>query len=264
MKNIWRNVTCIAIIVAVILPVLLLVLQSLGKWTFPDMLPDWNLEVTIEYLTSDALLRPLSNGLVLAAIVTILSLVLGFFPAKYIGTMNFRGKRILEILIIIPALTPGIAVVFGMRSVFIDLNIYQSYLALVLGQITFALPYMILSLSSVFRNYDTSLESQSETLGVDKINTLLHVTIPAVKPGIAVGCMYTFIVSWSMYLLTSIYAPRGFQTLITYLFPLFNSGLVSDQIVAILSIAYFMPSVFVLWISSRLMGSNKLYSRGGL
>lgn len=264
MKLTWRSIICLMILLAVLIPVALLIIQSLGKWMFPNLLPYWNIETTIRFMFSDNLLKPLCNGLILAALVTALSLAFGFLPAKYFGTMDFRGKRLLEILIIIPALTPGIAVVFGMRSVFIDLNIYQSYAALVLGQLTFALPYMILSLSSVFRNYDTSLEAQSETLGVDRLNTLVHVTIPAVKPGIAIGCMYTFIVSWSMYLFTSIYAPRGFQTLVTYLFPLFSSGVESDQVIAILSIAYFIPSVIVLWISSRLIGSDKLYTKGGL
>lgn len=264
MKITWKNIVRSIIVIVTILPILLLFIQSLGKWVFPDLLPVWDLNTTFKYIFSDTLLTPLVNGIILAIIVTVLSLILGFFPAKYFGTMNFHGKRILEIITIIPALTPGIAIVFGMRGVFIDLNIYQSYIALVLGQLTFALPYMILSLSSVFRNYDISLESQSETLGVDKLNTMIHVTIPAVKPGIAIGCMYTFIVSWSMYLFTSIYAPKGFQTLVTYLFPFFSSGLVSDQIIAILSIAYFVPSVIILWISSRLMGSDKLYARGGL
>ncbi len=253
-------IASIVIALFVFVPVVPLIEWAFAKsWIYPNLIPaSWTLEYIETYLFgSSGIVDALVNSIKLSLIVTLFSLILGYLPAKYIGTRKFYGKRAIQILVMLPALAPGITVVFGMMPIFIKLEIYRSYLALVLGQLTFCAPYMIMTLAASFRNYDCDYEFQSESLGVSKFGTFLSVTLPAMKNSIATACTLTFMVSWSMYLFTSVYLPRGFDTLATLLLPtVMNSGS-SLQYSALMTIIFFLPSILFLVFSTLVMGSDK-------
>ena len=194
--------------------------------------------------------------------VTFASLIIGYYPAKFIGTTDFKGKRFIELILILPALATAITIVFGLIPIMSRIGIFGSLLGLGLGEMTFTLPYLIVSLVSVFRNYDLNYDDQAACLGLDKINTELMVTIPQVRSGVAVGCMFTFIVSWSMYLFAAIFAPQGFDTMATLLYPQVMT-LINYNYTAAITLLFFMPALIVLFLSSRVVGSDDNNIRGG-
>ena len=65
-----------------------------------------------------------------------------------------------------------------------------------------ALPYAVAALTAARARHDTRLEAQAACLGASPTQTLVHVTIPALRSGLAVAATLTFVVSWSQYLLT--------------------------------------------------------------
>jgi|GEM_PF-1224628 len=264
MKSVPRTLIVSAMAVMVILPVLILLGWAVAEsWRYPDLLPSSpDIGRVFDYLTQSNVLDAVVNSVELSLLVTIGSLVLGYMPAKILGTTEFRGKTLLRVMVLLPALTPGICVVFGMIPVFIDMGIYRSYISIVLGQITFCLPYMILTLSSVFENFDENYERQSATLGVDRLTTFVHVTIPRIRSGLIVGCMYTFMVSWSMYLLTYELSPSTLQTVITMIMPMLTSSTVTYYTLALTAVAFFAPSLLFLVISSFMIRSDNIDSGG--
>ena len=263
MNRFAKYITAISVILVVIIPISVLVVWAFTLlWPYPDLMPSFTTHYLEFMIDTGILTKPLMNSVLLSLIVTGLSFLLGILPAKYLGTKEFKGKRVLQVFVMLPALAPGIAIVFGMLPVFVKLDMYLTFEALVLGQITFALPYMIMVLSSSFRNYDTDYEEQSKTLGMGKIDTFLHVTLPMIKSSAAVACMYTFMVSWSMYLFTSMYLPKGFSTLVTNLLPMAASNASIPQEVAITAILFFLPSLLFLIATTFIIRSDNINERG--
>ena len=259
-----RYLTAMSIILIVIIPISILIVWAFTLlWPYPDLVPSFTTHYLKFIMDTGILTKPLMNSVLLSLIVTGLSFILGFLPAKYLGTKEFKGKRALQVFVMLPALAPGIAIVFGMMPVFMKLDLYLTFEALVIGQITFTLPYMIMVLSSSFRNYDTDYEAQSTTLGMGKIDTFLHVTLPMIKSSAAVACMYTFMVSWSMYLFTSMYLPKGFSTLVTTLLPMAASSSAIPQEIAITTILFFLPSLIFLIATTLIIKSDNANERGG-
>ncbi|MGN1044764.1 MAG: ABC transporter permease [Candidatus Methanomethylophilaceae archaeon] len=264
MNAVPRTVIVVSMAAMVVFPILLLLGWATAEsWRYPDLIPSsMDPGAIIDYLSGSRVVKAVCNSIELSLIVTVGSLVLGYMPAKVLGTMDFRGKGLLRVLVLLPALTPGICVVFGMIPVFIDLGIYRSYISIVLGQITFCLPYMILTLSSVFENFDGNYEMQSASLGVDKLTTLVHVTLPRIRSGLAVGCMYTFMVSWSMYLLTYELSPTTLETVITMIMPMLTSSTATYYTLALTAVAFFLPSLVFLVLSSFVIRSDGVDSGG--
>ena len=84
--------------------------------------------------------------------------------------------------ILLPAIIPVISAVMGMQGIFIRLYISDTFVGVVLAQLVFTMPYMIMGLSSAFKNYNPEYEQQAFTLGADRWDVLFHVTIPAIFP----------------------------------------------------------------------------------
>ncbi len=261
--NEWiRAVILSAMAVCVIVPFVLLVLWAFSSsWVYPDLFPDLSADNFETYIDGGTIGKVLKDSIVLSALVTLVSFAVGLMPAKYFATKSFRGKTVLYILMLIPAVTPGICVVFGLMDVLIRLGIYRTYISLVLGQVAFTTPYFVFTMIPVFKRYDTALEEQSATLGVGRSSTLFNVTLPAVKSGLATSLMLTFVISWSMYLLTSVCAPAGMSTMATTLLPLLSTGYATDGFVAITALIFLIPALISLLVSTGAIASDRSNSR---
>lgn len=250
--------------IAVLLPLIILILMAFSRtWIYPDLLPAFSFDPIVKFFETGYINDPLINSIVLALLATAISLVLGILPAKVFATVEFKGKTFLYIILLLPVLTPGICIMFGMINVMIKIDLYMNYIGLLLAHVTFTLPYMIFMLIPVFKRYEKEMDDQSATLGVGKLDTFVNVTIPAVKSGIAVGCLFSFIVSWSMYLITSVCMPKGYNTLATYLLPQITSLSGSNAYLAITIIVFIIPTLIVLILTSTVFSSDDTYSKGG-
>lgn len=257
-----RIIILVVMVICVLAPFLLLVMRALTSyWPYPMLIPDFSIGSLTKFINSDKMMRVLTNSIVLSALVTFLSAVLGLLPAKHFGTKKFKGKTLLYIFLLIPAVTPGICIIFGLIEVQIKLGIYRTYLSTLLCQTAFTTPYFIFIMMPVFKRFETQLEDQSAILGVGKFSTLLNVTLPAVKTGLATSMMLTFVISWSMYLITTACAPAGFETMATILLPQISYGYAFDSYVSSLALIFVIPAIASLILSTLVIGSDKINAR---
>ena len=263
MNKIPRAVILVLMAAAVILPLTILVLWAVSSgWKYPNLLPQFSFDTIKSYFESNMISKVFVNSVILSSIVTLFSAILGILPAKYLGTLNFRGKTLLYILMMIPAMTPGICIVFGTIGVTIRLDIYRQYYTMVLAQLAFTLPYFIFTLTPVFKKYDLDYEKQSMMLGVGTVNTFFNVTLPSVKSGLAISCMYAFIISWSTYLITTVTAPNGFSTIATELIPMISSSSVTYSSIAVCVILFILPALIFLIVSALIIKSDDANTGG--
>lgn len=257
MSRIMRRLILAAALFILLLPLIPLLLWSVTTyWRFPTVFPHIDGGYWPQLFFDAKLLAALGNSLMLTGSVVLISLLCSFQAAKYLGTMRFSGKRLVEVLLLVPTFIPPIAIVFGMQDVFVQLKLYSSFAGLLVAQLVFYLPYMTLLLSAVFENYDTDLEQQAASLGVGKLKVLLNVTLPAVRSGVVVCCMFCFIGSWSVYLLTNVIGSPQFKTMPTLIFPMISIGNNSYSTIAVAIILFIAPILAFLLLSSRALVST--------
>ncbi len=259
-KNPMRPIIIMFTVIVIVYPIFPLFLQSIaGPWDYKELFPSsLTLENYATIIDTYNIPQVTKNSIIVSLVVVLVSLVLGIFPAKYIGTRDFKGKTWAQVLTMMPVMAPGIIVLFGIGKVFADMGIYRTYTSLILSEVVFLVPYMIMVLVPVFKNYDRGIEDQAATLGVGRLSTLMNVTFPSIRSGVAIACMYVFISSWATYLAVSMYAPIGFETMGFIMYPAIKFGQVSDSLLAALTIIFFIPSVVFLLISTWIMGTDKV------
>lgn len=252
------------IIVLVALPLLPLGVWSVShRWFFPSLLPA---ELSLRgwaYLVSPAsrVLAALSNSLLIGAAVTAINILLGVPAGRALATAGLARSDGLEILILAPLIVPGIAVIMGIQVVFIRMGLADTRVGVILSHLLPTLPYMILVMKGVFANYDRDFEAQARSLGARPLQVLRHITLPSVFPGVMIGSLFVFLVSWSQYVLTLMVGGGRVVTLPILLFSFATSG--DHAVTAALAIIFVLPAVLILAGTARYL-TGRSAALGGL
>ena len=103
--------------------------------------------------------------------------------------------------------------------------------------------------AGIFANFDTDFEDQARSLGASPAQIWWYVTLPAVMPGIVVGCLFAFLISWSQYILTLMIGGGRVVTLPLLLFNFATAG--RNDVTGALSLPYIVPGIAILLVTSR-------------
>ena len=248
----FRFLTGALLITWLVLPLVPLAIWSFAKgWFYPSLLPKvWSLRAW-EYTFSETsgVLDSLwlTVGISLAA--TVLSVLVGVPAGRALGMYQFKGKSFIEMLILAQMIVPGIAVVLGIHSIFISMGLTNSVPGVILVHLIPTIPYMVLVMAGIFSNYDPAFELQARSLGASPLKTFWYVTFPAIMPGIIVGGLFAFLVSWSQYILTLLIGGGRVVTLPLLLFNFATSG--RNDITGAIGMIYILPGVIILILTAK-------------
>ena len=164
------------------------------------------------------------------------------------------GKRVVELVLLAPVIVPAIAVSMGIQVMFIRYGLADTIPGVVLVHLIPTIPYVVLVMGAVFANYDTSYEEQARVLGANPLRVFMHVTFPAVLPGLVVAAFFAFLISWSEYLMTLIIGGGIVITLPILLFQFVGSD---PSIAAALSLFFIAPAIVLMILTSRYLSGDQ-------
>ena len=163
------------------------------------------------WIAEDALyLNAYLSSLKIAAISTLIALVVGYAMAYALARAPQRWRGVLVMLVILPFWTSflirvyawiGILKTEGLLNLALQsigvisepLTILNTDTAVYIGIVYSYLPFMILPIYASLEKMDDSLLEASEDLGASRIETFFLVTLPLSLPGVVAGCFLVFI-----------------------------------------------------------------------
>lgn len=247
-----RWVVNAGIVLWVVLPLFPFLLWSFShRWVFPSLVPtEWSLDAW-RYIFSPTsqVSTAIVDTTIIALAVTLLSILISIPSGRALGMYRFRGKRLVEFLVLAPTIVPGLAVVLGIHVIFIRYGLADSMLGVALVHLIPTTPYVVLVMAGVFANYNPEFEEQARSLGAGPLRTFWYVTLPAIFPGMMVAGLFAFLISWSQYILTLLIGGGFVTTLPLLLFSFARGG--DNAITGALSIVFVAPAIILLIISSR-------------
>ena len=259
----WQRAGVIGLTVVLLLPLVPLTIWAFGqRWLFPAALPtEWGLRAWRYILAPGTrVLTAFSNSLVVALVVTLLSIIIAIPAARVLGLAHFRGKTLVEFLILAPTVVPAFAAAMGIQVLFIRYGLADTMAGVILVHMIPVLPYAVLILAGIFANYDVDYEHQARVLGAGSWTVFWRVTLPMILPGIIVAALFAFLISWSQYLLTLLIGGGQVLTLPVLLLAFANSG--DYAITAALSLVFVAPAVVALLFSARYLTGGHAALRG--
>jgi multiple sugar transport system permease protein len=143
----------------------------------------------------------LFNSIVVAGTVTILTLIIGTFAAYALARLDFRFKNISLGIIIACSMFPGIAMVIPLFKLFTNIGWINTYQALILPAMSFALPLAVWVLTSFFRQMPAELEEAAMIDGCTQGQAFRKVIIPIAAPGVFTTAIIVFVAAWNEYII---------------------------------------------------------------
>lgn len=135
------------------------------------------------------------RSFVVAGSVAIVGLILGVPASFYIVRRARRTTAIMGFLIS-PLIMPHIIIAIAVFYLFARIGLVGTTVGLVVGHTVLAIPYVVVTVVAVLKNYDRRLDQAASTLGANGARTFLHVTLPLIRSGLVAAFMFAFIISF--------------------------------------------------------------------
>ena len=146
---------------------------------------------------------PLYLSLKVAALATLIALVLGTLAAAALWRAKFFGKDSVSPLFVLPIALPGIITGIALRSAFDIMGVPFSTWTIVLGHATFCIVVVYNNALARFRRTSGSMIEASMDLGANGFQTFRHVVLPQIGSALLAGGMLAFALSFDEVIVTT-------------------------------------------------------------
>lgn len=207
----------LVVLVIMMVPLVMMLRYSFNQYDPVQMMKaGFTLENYVKFFSDHYYRAVFADTFMVAALCTVLALVLGFPVAYFLARTTTRHKSLLIILLVFPLLVGNVVraagwmVVLGnagfVNAVLTHLGVIEqplkllyTPLAVVIGTTAVVMPYMILTLQSVLEGVDFSIEEAARNLGAGSATSFRRIILPIVLPGVAAGTMLVFILCMNAY-----------------------------------------------------------------
>jgi putative spermidine/putrescine transport system permease protein len=250
-----------------LIPLFMAVMWSLvnpdDPWSPPAVLPpSFSLAQWKYVFAFSEISRAITTSFILAPVVTVISFILSLPTAYAIGRLQFPGKELLRVLILLPIVLPGMVIAMFLSRTFLALGIAQTFIGLVIGHTLLSMPFMLRILATTFEEVPQDLIDAARNLGAGQFELIRRILIPLILPGLLAGSVFTFITSLEEFNLTFVIGTPTYQTIPTVLFDYLGYHFVRTN-AAVVSLILMVPSVTLLFMAERFLKTEYLSSAFG-
>lgn len=143
-------------------------------------------------LWANAALRSFAVAITASAI----GMVLGVPAAFMLARQSFLGKGAVFAFLVSPIIIPNIFIAVGLFFLYSKLGMTGTTAGLILGHAVLAIPYVVITVLAVVKGYDQRLDMAAWTLGANRRQTLMRVTLPIIRSGMIAAFMFAFVISF--------------------------------------------------------------------
>lgn len=160
----------------------------------------------------------LSTSLRLALFSTLISTAIGTAMAIALVRHRFHGKRVANLLIVIPMATPEVVIGASLLSMFIYYSFALGFTTLLIAHVMFSISFVVVVVRSRLIGFDRNLEEAAADLGASPLTTFRTVTLPLLAPGVIAAALLAFALSIDDFVISN------FNSGTTVTFPLYVYG----------------------------------------
>jgi ABC-type spermidine/putrescine transport system permease subunit I len=254
----------VLLVVSFNLPILGVFLRSIGSASEPT------LEYYQQLVNRPAYLRVLTNTFRIAAVVTVITCLLGYPLSYWISRLRSRGRLIALTLVILPFWTSILVrtyswiILLGFRGVvnetLLRLGItgspYQlvfNDLGVTIGMVHVLMPFVVLPLVTAMMGVDQRLLRAGQSLGAPPRTVFRRIYFPLTTPALAAGGILVFILSLGFFVTPAILG-GGRVSMIATVLDTFINRLPRWELAAALSMILLVASLAFYAVYRRVGG----------
>lgn len=212
-KRVLGKVGMALLLVFFYAPILFMIIFSFNSSKSLTHFTGFSLRWYEAMLKNHGMMESLYVTIIIALLATIISTIIGTITA--IGLS--KSKKVLRAFVSqvndFPIMNPEIVTAIGLMLLFITFQIEKGFVTLLLAHIAFCIPYVILSIMPKIKSLDPNLADAAMDLGATPWQALVKVIVPQIMPGIVLGALIAFTMSFDDFVISYFVTGQGVKNL---------------------------------------------------
>ncbi len=241
-----------ALFIFILLPVVVLVVFSFQDGRLP--IPPFKGATLAWYakiIADRSLMEALINSLLVAALSSLVALVLGFLAASGLARVCLPGSALMRIMLIAPMTVSYLIIALGLSQMYNSIGMRPSLLATGIGHVVINLPLCFSIIYAAIGEHQKSALKAARDLGANEYKVLWFIAAPMLLPSLIAAFFLSFTFSWDEFIIAFLLT-RFDVTLPVEIWSMLRSGLspainAIGSLVFLVSIAIFMTLEFTLF-----------------
>jgi spermidine/putrescine transport system permease protein len=185
---------------------------------------DFSLAWFSELAANDKLLSATRNSVGVALVTSALATAIGTLAALALSRRKFRGRTLLQLLLLPPIAIPWLITGTAMLVFFFWTGIGRGLHALIIGHVALAIPYVVIVVGTGLKTLPEELEEAAMSLGSTPLNAFFKVTLPLLAPSLVAAALFAFAVSLDQFVVSYFLATPGVTTLPVEIYSAIRKG----------------------------------------
>jgi spermidine/putrescine transport system permease protein len=174
-------------------------------------------------LESESIRELIMTSFTVAMIVTVVSMVVGFFGALAFARYQWRYRTLFQKIILLPIFFPQMVLGLALLIWFSSVGIIPTWKTAVVAHLVWIAPIATLIIAIRAYSFDPALEEAARDMGASTYTILREITLPLLMPGIVSAGLFAFLLSWGNFPL-SLFTTGADSTLPEWLYAKMVSG----------------------------------------
>ena len=148
----------------------------------------------------------LRNTMIVALSTTSIVIIISVLAAYSLTRLRYPGRSLMARGVLFVYLVPGALMLIPMYLIIVRLQLKETYLGLIIANMSFAVPFCTWLLMGYLRNISTEMEEAAMIDGCTRLGSLWHIVIPLSLPGIVTAGIFIFNNVWNEFVFALILA----------------------------------------------------------
>lgn len=261
MKNLkWRilDLYAVAVYLFLLSPIIVIILSSFTTTSYIVFPPkgftlNWYKELLNYPEFADSFLLSIEVALCTTVIASIIGVLASLAVVRY----EFKGKEVLINFFNSPMVIPTIVFGIALLQFFSLIGISAGPLALTLGHIILAVPYVMRLVIASLTGFNRSIEQAAMNLGASPLQVFFKITLPVIKSGVIAGAVFAFITSFDNLTVALFIISTDVVTLPVRIYSYIQFQY--DPIITSLSSVIILFTIILIMIIERTVGVGRLF-----
>ena len=187
----------------ILTPLFFVTWLSFYRQEIPSFPPEgYSLQWYAAILKNDRFVDGLLLSVELGLIATTIGVLVGVPAALCLARYRFRGREILNNLLLLPLMVPGVVLGTALYVFHVEtelatgLPIIGSLAGLVSAHILVVIPWSVRLVTASLAGFDRTIEEAAQNLGANRWTTFRRITLPSILPGVVAAAMFGFVTSF--------------------------------------------------------------------
>lgn len=148
-------------------------------------------------LIRDSFSRSILSSFIVAAITTVITLVLGGLAGYALSRLPIRGRGLVLGFVILAGFFPLTAMMGPLFEVMSHIGLLNTYLGLSIADLIYTVPLTTWLLASLFGQIPMEIEEAALVDGASRLGAVWRVIVPLAAPALVTAAIFSFLLVWN-------------------------------------------------------------------